>query len=87
MGPTITRMPFELNKVSRLGDYDGTWALGIRCSCCGHARLIPASFLIRLYGRERRLATVSTRFRCSVCSGRKCTCAGKDFDAFVWIPR
>lgn len=80
-------MPFELNKIDRLGDYAGTWALGIRCRCCGHARLIPASFLIRLYGRERRLATVARRFRCSVCSGRPCDCGSKDFDAFVWIPR
>jgi hypothetical protein len=80
-------MPFELTKIGRLGDYNGTWSMGIRCRCCGHARMIPASFLIRLYGREKRLSTIAPRFRCSPCSGRDCACAGKDFDAFIWIPR
>ena len=80
-------MPFELDKIDHLGDYGGVWSLGIRCRCCDHARLIPASFLIRLYGRNRRLSSVVRRFYCSPCTGRRCACAGKDFDALIWIPR
>ena len=80
-------MPFELDKIDRLGDYGGVWSLGIRCRCCDHARLIPASFLIRLCGRNRQLSSVAPRFYCSPCTGRRCSCAGKDFDAFIWIPR
>jgi hypothetical protein len=80
-------MPFPVDKIDRLGDYDGAWFLGIRCRCCDHARLIPATFLIRLFGRRRPLATVAARFHCSRCKGRACSCAGKDFEALVWIPR
>jgi hypothetical protein len=80
-------MPFPIDKIDRLGNYDGTWSLGVRCLCCGHARLIPAIFLIRLFGRETRLATVAPRLYCSRCRGRGCACAGKDLEAQVWIPR
>lgn len=80
-------MPFPIDKIDRLGNYDGTWSLGVRCRCCEHARLIPALFLIRLFRREARLANLVPRLYCSRCKGRGCLCAGKDFEAQVWIPR
>ena len=84
---TIPRMPFPIDKVNRLGNYDGRWSLGVRCRCCAHARLIPAQFLIRLFGRQTALVAVVPRLYCSKCSGSRCSCAGKDLEAQVWIPR
>lgn len=83
---TIFHVPFSIDNIGCLGDYDSSWSIGVRCSCCQHTRQISAVFLIRLYGRRTSLEIVVPRLYCSSCMGRGC-CAGKDFEVSAWIPR
>jgi hypothetical protein len=80
-------MPLPLNKVHRIGDYDGRWWLCVRCRCCRHTGEIPAQVLIERYGRGKLLAEAAELIYCRRCRDKYCACAGKNFEALVGLRR
>lgn len=80
-------MPFPLNKIRRLGDYDAQWWLCLRCRCCRHARTVPAPFFIERYGTRARIEPIVRRLYCANCRDRACRCAARNFEALIGLPR
>ena len=80
-------MPFPLDKIRRLGDYDGSWWLHLRCRCCKHARQVPAEFFIRLFGKSASLRHVVKRLYCANCREKRCRCEARNFEALIGLPR
>jgi hypothetical protein len=62
----------------RLGDFEGQ-GLALEAACrCGHVRIIPPAFLLKLYGPEARLypfvlERLAQRLRCSACQKHQAT--------------
>jgi hypothetical protein len=80
-------MPFPLDKIRRLGDYDAQWWLRLRCRCCRHARNVPASFFIERYGKQARIDVIAKRLFCANCRDKVCRCAARNFEARIGLPR
>lgn len=80
-------MPFPLDKIKRLGEYDGHWWLLLRCRCCQHRRKVDAAFFIQMFGKHRLLAQVVKQLYCAQCRNQRCRCEGKNFEAEIGLPR
>ena len=80
-------MVIPLEKIRRLGDYDGLWWLSLRCRCCRHMAEIPAQKLIERYGRGELLQEVAKRLCCRRCQEKYCHCKGRNFEALVGLKR
>jgi hypothetical protein len=63
-------MPFPLSKVRSFDDYNGHFALSVKCAACAHERTIPAVMLSRYAVRGASVQQVVKRLRCSRCQGR-----------------
>jgi hypothetical protein len=80
-------MVMPLEKVRRLGDFDGLWWLSLRCRCCRHMAEISAQKLIERYGRQELLQSVAKRMYCRRCQEKYCHCKGRNFEALVSMRR
>lgn len=63
-------MPFPLDKVRTLEDFEGRFSLNVKCRTCAHERTIPARTLAEIAGRRALVRHVVHRLRCSKCRGR-----------------
>ena len=72
-----------LQKVRRLGDFDGRWSLSLRCRCCRHMAELPARKLIERHGPEKLLKDLAARLYCRPCQEKYCHCRGRNFEAMV----
>jgi hypothetical protein len=80
-------MVLPLEKVRRLGDYDGLWSLCLRCRCCRHMAEISAQKLIERHGPQKPLKDIVSRLYCRRCHEKYCHCRGKNFEAMVGLKR
>ena len=84
---TLVLMVIPLEKIRRLGDYDGLWWLSLRCRCCRHMAEIPARKLIERYGAQALLKDIAKRLYCRLCQEKFCHCRGRNFEAMVGMRR
>lgn len=80
-------MVMPLQKVRRLGDFNGLWSLSLRCRCCRHMAEISARRLIERHGPEKLLKDVAARLCCRRCQEKYCHCGGRNFEAMVGLQR
>jgi hypothetical protein len=76
-----------LEKVRRLGDFNGLWWLSLRCRCCRHMAEVPAQQLIERYGAQALLKDIARRLYCRRCQEKFCHCQGRNFEAMVGMRR